>query len=474
MAPAIAAPQTATETGAPTQTTEQTVKDASKQAFDELQKAEDAKAAEAAKTATSSTAAAVEATPAETKPADVKPAETKPADATAADAAATAATTAPADQAATAKADDKKAADSTVNVDGSIGAGVPAGDPKKPWRVGANASLSIGQGTFVGAADTGNIRAFSLIPGSARSLPGSTSPNLDASVNSSQVSWAVQLTGSYRLDPKLTLGASLAFDQLVTNSLANSGTTPYPNQIFFRDLNFTATSPSLYTEELTGIRVGASAGISLGVSMPTMSQEIIGSGRLGASLTRAFENVGPGTLTLQYSLGYRHNVGPETRSIDGDEWASAFAICRAYNRESDGSCKSSLANPTDLISNSFAVSYDFLEKWSLGLSFALQNSIAARLDDSEITDGLAAGPDIEVGRSIYATGDVNYSAVTTTSIELGYAINQYLVASAGLSTAAPPYIQDGNNSRRLRFPFWDFENQRDSLSSFYLSVAASY
>jgi hypothetical protein len=127
-----------------------------------------------------------------------------------------------------------------------------------------------------------------------------------------------------------------------------------------------------------------------------------------------------------------------------------------------------------MISNSFAVSYDFLEKWSVGVSFALQNSILARLDDSELSEGLAAGSDIEVGRSIYATGDTNYSAVTSTSIELGYSINQYLVASLGLSTAASPYIQDGDNSRRLRFPFWDFENQRDSLSSFYLSVAATY
>jgi len=196
--------------------------------------------------------------------------------------------------------------------------------------------------------------------------------------------------------------------------------------------------------------------------------------KISVGLSRSFENVGPGTLNMSWGAGLGYVFAPATRTYDAAEWISKSRI-RTRNTDGASECLPSLANPTWSLANTFTVSYDFLEKFSVAYSFAIANGYATRLNNS-LPRTLAAGVAFpENGHSIHADPDtLNQVDTTTSTLEFSYSVLDNLSVALGLQTAQNPYIQSDNNSGAFRNPFWNTSGAADNLSSFYLDIAATY
>ncbi len=320
----------------------------------------------------------------------------------------------------------------------------PAGSPtSRPWRLTANLTQSLGQGTFV-------------------------------QTNYAFYGYALTLGGSYKIDPKyLSLSARLSMDQELTTTYSTLGTVP--REFFIRDLGISASAPELYKdEEFTGIKATAGVGLTFPLSKLSRDQEMIMGARLSAGLSRAFENLGPGNLTLSWTAGVRHNFSPASRTYGADEWATKVHNCDSANRNDKNECLSNLANPRWAISNAFNVAYDFLDKFSASVDFMVTNSISSRLNDSEVGE-LRAGVAYDDTHSINANADLaNRADIWATNLELSYAVLDNLSVAFGLNTTQNPFIQRNDNSSGLRNPIWDFSSEANNLSTFYLDLAATY
>lgn len=321
----------------------------------------------------------------------------------------------------------------------------PPGEPStKPWRLTANLTQSLGQGTFVGS-------------------------------NYAFYGYALTLGGSYRIDPKyLSLSARLAMDQELTTTYTTLGTVP--REFFIRDLGISASAPELYKdEEFTGIKATAGVGLTFPLSKLSRDQEMILGARVSAGLSRSFENLGPGNLTVSWTTGVRYNVSPAARTYGAGEWATKVHNCDSINQTDKGECLSNLANPRWAFSNAFNVAYDFLDKFSASVDFMISNSIASRLNDSELPAQLRAGVAYDDTHSVNAdSGLANRQDIWATNIELSYAIMDNLSVAFGLNTTQNPFIQSDDNSSALRNPIWDFSSEANNLSTFYLDLAATY
>src|SRR5436853_621999 len=70
--------------------------------------------------------------------------------------------------------------------------------------------------------------------------------------------------------------------------------------------------------------------------------------------------------------------------------ASTVASCRSDNRNDSGDCLTSWANPRWTVLNDFSIAYDFLEKWTFTVELQFLNSLASRLNESDV-GSLTAG-----------------------------------------------------------------------------------
>lgn len=317
----------------------------------------------------------------------------------------------------------------------------------KPWKVTAQLTQSIGQGTFIG---NGNYSLYA---------------------------YALSLGASYRLVPKyLSLAARLPMDQELTCSYATAAGDRCA-RFFVRDLGISASAPELYKdEEFTGIQVTGSFGLSFPISEASREAEIALGARLNVGLSRAFENVGPGTLSLSWSGGVRHNFGPATRTWDANDRPTKVASSRSVNRNDKGEVFTNSALSRWSLFNGVNVSYDFLEKFTASVDFQMANVLASRLYDSEtggrvLTAGVVFDPS---SRSPNATDEIPQSDLMTTSIELAYSVLDNLSVALGVSTATSPFHQKGSNSSTFSNPFWDNNTGEFSGTTFYLDLAANY
>lgn len=333
----------------------------------------------------------------------------------------------------------------------------------KPWRVAASLSLAAGTGVFLRDVDN----PTTLNAGVPNFLES-------ASSGSRYVGYAMSFSFSYKLSDLLRASLAMAVDQQLTLTNQDSGDS---GRIFyFRETSLGVGTSNLWKDEAyTGIGVDVSAR----AFFPT-DASAIAAGRVmgfsgGVVLRRSFSEVGPGTLSFSYGLSVRGNLGSAQR--DGNPFRgyrgvttageiSGFAAgindpVAAQSNDGTGGL-----NTMSSISNRIGIAYSFLDDFTLGLEYGLNNGFQR---DGTDTDEPIPG----VGTSINATGGGGQTDSFQTQIYLAYQLNDYVGLSGGLSTSGDPRIFSGDGYY-VRFPFFDVQEPENNLSTVFLSVDFSY
>jgi hypothetical protein len=313
----------------------------------------------------------------------------------------------------------------------------------KPWKVGASLTQWIGQGTFVKDS-------FAATP---------------------DYGYLAALTASYRVHEKVSVGTRFVWIQQLTTTHKDGGTIPREATVW--DTVVSASAPKLYKEETTGIELGAGASVYLPISKASRAQQRLFGLGLRGNVGKTFEKIGPGDLSFGISSILVKNFGPAAPDNDYNKHPTG-ELCRASNRDDNGSCLTSNATNNFFVISDFNVAYTFLEDWTVSIDLLIWNSVSRNLSGSNVPTDLAAGSNIVVGTSPYATSRSSQSDLSIGTIALSYAITKNFSAGVSLYTYQPLFIQDGSNSRGLRFPFWDFRSAAENYSSFNLDLAFTY
>lgn len=331
-----------------------------------------------------------------------------------------------------------------------LGAAAPVPpDTGRPWQIFTTLEANVGAGTFIA----------------------------DPNARQDALGWSFLATGFYKITNlfggRVDALAQVGWDQAITNNATNFGTRP--NEFFMRDIRLAVAGRGLYTEEFTGIVFGSSINTFLPTSKFSQAQERILRGAVNVTAARMFTEVGPGNLLVNFLTSVRKDFGPPSVTLDAEESASRFATCRSSNLTDDGNgCASNIGTFNWAWTNSLSATY-FLGDFSAALSFGVVSQYAHDLRDlSESPSSVAASPNVVIGRSQYAGNEAAYSTLTTSSLSIGYLINDNINLGLGFATLQSPIIQDGSNSSRLKFPFFDFESTANNLSSFFLDLNVQY
>jgi hypothetical protein len=393
----------------------------------------EAKKEETAPAAASDSATAPEAAPAEEDEAAKKKAQEKKDE----PAPAAASTSAPAPGAAADAAkpgDDKKQPDATRNVAALGAAALALGGAAKPWRIVATFEQTLGAGTFV-------------------SEPSARQP---------AYGYSLSVLGTYAIG-KLGDGRALAFtrvsfDQQLTNTFVASGTRP--REFFFRDIQLGVTAPGFVNLKDFGALIGGSTSIFLPVSKPAVAADRVLRWQIGPSILKNFENVGPGSLTLQLSEGFRKDFGPRVPTISSTE-----VLCRTPTDD----CLGSFANLNFALLHTISANYG-VGDWSFNLFWQVSNNFFHSLDDSELPPGFQQ----EVGRSPNATASFDHRMLSFSAVSVNYTVNDNWFLTAGVSSFGPMLVQRGNNPNGIRFPFFDLDSTASNISSYFFDVNFTY
>ena len=180
-------------------------------------------------------------------------------------------------------------------------------------------------------------------------------------------------------------------------------------------------------------------------------------------------------MLLTFGTSIRKDFGPAARTFNAGNSRSRFATCRGSNLVKDGNaCASNIASANWGWTNTLAASY-FLGDFSASVSLAVVSQWAYDLRDlSDTPTNLNASPNVDIGRSQYAGNEANYSTLTQSAIEISYLLTENINLGLGVSTLQSPIIQDGPNSSRVKFPFFDFESSANNLSAYYLDLNVQY
>ncbi len=302
----------------------------------------------------------------------------------------------------------------------------------KPWSVDVVVGQSIGAGAFVS----------------------------DEYVRSPAYGYAVTAIGKYKILPKLSASARIDFDQQLTVTNQDGGTEP--REFFFRETRLGLSSP-FFEHEDTGI--GLTGGLSLRLPTDKASQAAGRVFSLVASLSGAktFEKLGPGDLSITILGSFRKNFGAGTQRNLPD----SAVVCRPGNTSSSGECLTSFATGQHSFAESITLDYTFLEDFTFTLDFGMAHALSTDLSESDLPSQFAGN----VGHSPNGKTGSPQADYMNSSIVLAYQFTDFFSADFGLGTAfLPPYIQNGSNAKRVRFPFFDFESTALNYSSFALNL----
>ncbi|MEL7371814.1 MAG: hypothetical protein AAFN74_23015 [Myxococcota bacterium] len=299
-----------------------------------------------------------------------------------------------------------------------------------------------------------------------------------AGANRESVGYTLSLAGLYRLtnvlDGRLDIFTSLNADQSLTaNSQGDVGSVA-PREFFFRDIRIGVLGRSLLNSKSTGIILGANVSIDLPTSLQAQAQGRFVRTNLSGNAARIFSGIGPGSLLVRLTATARWDLGDVVFTNTTNS-----ALCNSVSVNSQGECLSGrTGNSFVFIPGvgltylwgrvNFAASISFINSWQ----YSSSNSIVPRL---------TAGDNIEPGRSPNALNDTPYSLITSTNLSVTYTASSNLLFTLGLATAQAPVDkcnQDRDDFRDtgqcVQFPFFDFNNQTNNLSSFYLNTTLMY
>jgi hypothetical protein len=357
-----------------------------------------------------------------------------------------------------------KAAEAAEKVD------VPE-NPKKVEEAAASTGVSSGETASLGAS--AEVSAKSTKPWS---VSGTLSQSLgqsifvsDQQLDRAAYGYAVVLVGSYEimdlLEGKLAATARWSFDQNLTVTRLDSF-----NRLWNpRDLALGVSGAGLYTEPTTGISFGAATSFTLPTSRQAIAADRVLTWTLNGSASKTFKELGPGNLTLSFSESFSAFAGPRKPT-------SSLAFCDSVSRHDSGTCYSSLRNPNVSFMHALAASYA-LGDLSFAFSFRIINTISHTLNGGDAPTRIDAGnlQDVLIGSSQFADPNtLPFGTTTWSTLSAAYSVTDALVVAGGLSTAQSPYFQSDNESKTLRFPFWDFITPANNFTSFFLDVSYSY
>ena len=337
-------------------------------------------------------------------------------------------------------------ASSTVANTAVLGAASPE-PPSNPYQLFFTLGLQVGTGTFISAA------------------------NRDA------VGYTLSASGLYRLldvlDGRLDVFAVLSADQSLTTSSASQPGQVAPREFFFRDIRLGLLGRSLLNDKSTGIIIGANTSIDLPTSLQAQALGRVFRWNLSANATRLFSDVGPGSLLLRVGLTARRDFGPAERADTTDR-----ALCDSVSVNAQGDCLAGGTTEAFGLNASLSTTY-FIGRFNVGIGISFLN--AWRYDASDSTIPPLEAGDVDVRQSPYA-GNSPYSLIISTNISVTYTAADNLLFTLGLATAQGPVDKcnqavddiDNDTGQCVQFPFFDFNNQTNNLSSMFLNTTLMY
>ena len=326
----------------------------------------------------------------------------------------------------------------------------------KPWRVRASLNLSAGTGLFV----LGNENPAQLNAGVANNTTGDGTARY--------FGYSMSFGGSYKLSDLLSASVTFNMDQALT---ATNQDPTAARTFYFRETVLGLSTTNLWKdEEYTGIGVNVSGRVFLPTDANAIAANRIMAMGAGVTLTRSFDDVGPGSLSLSYGFSVRANLGGAQRDLNPTRRARVTEARQVSAFNSADTADTLMGdsvgglNTMASIANRLSVSYSFLDDFSLGLDFGISNAFQ-RDGATEASEGVLSAP-------VSVDGGGQTDSVQT-SLYLGYQLNDYVGLTGGVSTAMDPFIHDGSGYV-LRFPFFDFSEPENNLSSVFLTVDFSY
>jgi hypothetical protein len=310
--------------------------------------------------------------------------------------------------------------------------------PTKPWKVNAGLSQSLGAGAFVS----------------------------DDFARTTAYAYSVSLSGSYKLNDLLRASVGASFDQQLSTTYADGGTTP--REFYFRDIKFGLSAASLYKEEISGISLSASGSFTVPTSKSSLSTGRVTYTGAGIKLNRSFEDIGPGNISLTFSSGVSFAIGAATANIGASDAPSIFATCNDFTLSGDA-CQGRYPNLSHVFSNQFSTSYSFFEDYSVAAWLGFSNAFYRDISDSPL-DNIS----YDVRSSNFAVDQTRRGDSISSGLEFGYGLTENISLALGASTVTNPFIQKGSDSSGFRFFLWDVESTASNRSSLYFNLNFSY
>ena len=327
-----------------------------------------------------------------------------------------------------------------------LGAASPE-PPTNPYQLFFTLGLQVGAGTFIPAA------------------------NRDA------VGYTLSASGLYRLlkvlDGRLDGFAVFSADQALTASSASEQGSVAPREFFFRDIRLGLLGRAIINDKSTGIIIGANTSIDLPTSLQAQALGRVFRWNLSANAARLFSGVGPGSLLLRVGVTARRDFGPAER-VD----TTGRALCDSVSVNAQGDCLAGGTSEAFGLNASLSTTY-FVGSFNVGIGLSFLNAWRYDASDSTVLP-LEAG-DVEVGRSPYAR-NAPYSLIISTNVSVTYTATDHLLFTVGLSTAQGPVDKcnqsvddvDTDTGQCVQFPFFDFNNPTNNLSSFFMNTTLMY
>lgn len=309
----------------------------------------------------------------------------------------------------------------------------------RPWRIRGNLSVSLGQGAFVSDS-------FAAAPA---------------------VQYSGTVSGSYKLNSLLNVGARIDFFQQVT--ITNQDGGAIPQQFFFRELRLFGNSFNL-ADLPGGIHLDASGTLFLPVDEVSRTAERLFGLGAGLTLRRDFDHVGPGTIQLSLFSSFRENFGPRQQSVDANKGASMFRLCG--NGEF---CGAGPANTARQFALGLSGNYAFLDHFAFSMTLQWIGQFLWDITTGDLPPNVVAtldGRPLQSSPNAKATAGINN--ITFANIDFSYMYNANLSFSLGVSTFQDPLVWSKSGGWAPRFPFFDFLEPAYNNTTFYTSVSVLY
>lgn len=299
------------------------------------------------------------------------------------------------------------------------------------FRVGVTLDHSVGQGTFE------NAEYFASVGGALVISP----------------SYGFKLRG-------VSLGAS-------ANMSASYEYTPPDNPTGrhwgYSDIGLGLSAPAVFTDKFTGISLTPSIGASLPISIESRWRGVISSLSARLSASRAF-----GKFHVGGSFGASKTLLAElTRTIsDGersrrDDAQNLIFVCRndTFN------CGLAGVPTAWAMSGGVSGSYSPIDKLGISVGLNLSKGLKYGMPIDEYSSKA-----IDSNGNLVVTGQ-GMSDMMVGSIGVSYQLTDAIGASLSMGTAQPPKSAD---NQRFRFPFYAFEGQELSHTSYSFALSGTY